>query len=672
MKMLVTILCCGTLMLGPAVAGAKELFDSKEILPNLESAPAGPSQGSSSSSQPPKAGLPRDTRLTNGVVSVLGAVPGIPPALSEVLSTVPATGGPAVPGVSSSVSSAQQKVAIPNEMPPEPSSPTGTPLPGAVEQSRAIRTSKQKITTTKPSASAPVLPPDKPVAPGLGDREKPTQEQRSLPAEEKALTSEPLSTLKEKNPEIGSPKEAGSMRQEPRPVLNQNDSKDLTEPDSSPCGATSSAGLLYQRFCMQEHQKALIETDDLDWGDPDCGCTPWLKSFTTYGLYPLWAKNEEGPVNFERWTRVGYFALTPDKEGHIHPPRQWTDKWGDRKQADRIPQRFGTALDLVISNNRWAVEEGAAEGLALTKSYVMFGLVDNVVEAVKTYGFNGVTIDFDFATLRGNNEVFHDYKHAYIAFIRNLRKALQGEQEGYGLHVTLGYYPGLTDQVFAKSEVEELADSVDLILFMPNQSPNNEKKQRGMERYDDYFKGFSYGDLSRIEKKVVFIFQSSSMALNLEMEDVNSNRFGGVGIWAPNQRSEKAIVLHVHDDIGVQGTDIVERTLQSAPSGSFCKLVCPNRTIIGTLMLTGVVVYVGGYLLWAFLPGVWLRRMIKAYRLYVFAGALILFLMFLSLGYCVPVRWPGLQGAVFLALLGLLGLWILKKYMDKKREATYP
>lgn len=510
------------------------------------------------------------------------------------------------------------------------------------------------------------------MASGSGDRAGPASEQSTVPAKQNASTPDVTSKAEETAIANSRHDDAGSKGQATRVARDQDDSKDLTESDNPPCGATTHAGLLYQRFCMLEQNKALIDADDLDWGDPDCGCTPWLKSFLTYGLYPLWAKNEEGPVNFERWTRVGYFALTPDNEGNIHPPRQWTDRAGERKQANRIPQRFGTALDLVISNNRWAVQSVASEGLALTKSYVMLGLVDDVVEAVKTYGFNGVTIDFDLATLRGNNEVFYNYKRAYIAFIRNLRKALQAEQRGYGLHITLGYYPGLTDQEFTKTEVEELADSVDLILFMPSLTPNNGKKQRGMERYDDYFKDFSYGDLLQIEKKVVFIFHSSSIALNLEMEDVNSKRFGGIGIWAPNQRSEKAITLHVHDDIGVQGTDIVERTLQSAPSGSFCKLVCPNRTIIVALMLPGVFIHIGGYLLWAFMPGVWLRHMVKTYRLYVFASALVLVLMFLSLGYCVPLRWPGLQAAVFLALLMLMGLWILKKYLNKKREAEYP
>lgn len=445
---------------------------------------------------------------------------------------------------------------------------------------------------------------------------------------------------------------------------------DTGDPDK--CGATTNAGLLYQRFCMLEQQRAAIQADGFNWGDPDCGCTPWLKSFLTYGLYPVWGKNEEGPVNFERWTRVGYFALTPDKEGHLHPPRQWTKKNGKRKQADLVPQRFGTALDLVISNNKWDFEGKTMPGLALPKIYAQFGLVDNIVDIVKTYGFNGVTIDFDIAPLLGRKEVLHDYKHAYISFIRNLRKALQAEQRGYGLHIMLGYYPGFTDQIFAKPDLEELADFVDLILFMPNLSPTTEKTPRGMERYDDYFKGLSYSDLAQFEKKVVFIFQSLSTALNQEMEDVNSNRFGGVGLWAPNQQSGTAIAQHVQDDVGVQGTDIVERTLQSAPSSAFCKLVCPNRAVIGTVMSLGILSYGVGYLLWTFLPGVWLRRTIKAYRLAVGAGAVVLFLMFLSLGYCVPVRWPGFQGAAVLTMLTLMALWILKKYFDKKREAGYP
>ncbi|MDI3464960.1 MAG: hypothetical protein OJF50_003781 [Nitrospira sp.] len=442
--------------------------------------------------------------------------------------------------------------------------------------------------------------------------------------------------------------------------------------DLDKCGATTSAGVLYQRFCMLEQQRAVIEADDFKWGDPDCGCTPWLKSFLTYGLYPVWAKSEEGPANFERWTRVGYFALTPDKEGHLHPPRQWLKKSGKRKQADLVPQRFGTAIDLVISNNKWDFEGKTTPGLALHKTYALVGLVDDIVEIVKTYGFNGVTIDFDIAPLRGRKEVLHDYKHAYISFIRHLRKALQAERRGYGLHIMLGYYPGFADQVFAKPDLEELANFVDLILFMPNLSPTTDKTPRGMERYDDYFKDFSYGDLAPFEKKVVFLFQSESKALNQEMEDLNSNRFGGVGIWAPNQRSESDVVQYVHDDVVVQGTDIVERTLQSAPSNAFCKLVCPNRAVIGTVMSMGILIYGVGYLLWAFIPGVWLRRTVKTYRLAVGAGALILFLLFLSLGYCVPVRWPGFQGAAVLTILMLMALWILKKYFDKKREAGYP
>lgn len=466
--------------------------------------------------------------------------------------------------------------------------------------------------------------------------------------------------------------EAGSSSRTSQTTVNPDGSKDLHEPDRIPCEATTSAGTLYERFCMLEHHRAAIEADGFNWGDPDCGCTPWLKSFVTYGLYPVWAKDEEGPVNFERWTRVGYFALTPDKEGHLHPPKQWTKKSGKHKQADRVPHRFGTALDLVISTNRWDITGGETPGLALHKTYALVGLVDDIVEIVKTYGFNGVTIDFDIAPLRGRQEVLHDYKHAYISFIRHLRKALQAERREYGLHIMLGYYPGFAEQIFAKPDLEELAHFVDLIVFMPNLSPNNEKAQRGLERYDDYFKGFSYGDLAQFEKKVVFLFQSESKALTQEMENVNSNRFGGVGMWAPIQQSEQAIAQYVQNDIGAQGMDLVERTLQSAPSSAFCKLICPNRVLIGTLMSMGILIYSLGYLSWAFLPGVWLRRTTKTHRLFVGVGALIVLIMFLSLGYCVPVRWPGFQGAAVLTLLMLMALWMLKTYFDKRREAEYP
>jgi hypothetical protein len=81
-------------------------------------------------------------------------------------------------------------------------------------------------------------------------------------------------------------------------------------------------------------------------------------------------------------------------------------------------------------------------------------------------------------------------------------------------------------------------------------------------------------------------------------------------------------------------------------------------------------VYVGGGILSVFLAE--LRRLYRTYLVYVLAGGIIIILLFLSLVFCVPSLWEGIQTQVVLALLILLGGYFVKSTVDKKRAANYP
>lgn len=481
-------------------------------------------------------------------------------------------------------------------------------------------------------------------------------------------------------------------REHSGPALELRDPPGEEHAPSSEAAPTSTgqvkptAESLRDRFMSQPPAPGL-DADGLNWEAADCGCVPVLSSFETYGLDPFWAKQDVGPVNFGIWSRIGYYALTPNETGGIQPPAGWMDKRG-KEQAALVPHRYGTKVDLVISNNKWAALDPERQGLALDTSYVLIELVDSIVALVSEFGFDGVTIDFNLSQFllpktavpqnqqtkdqRKDEKIKRKYVQSYVLFMKQLDKALKAKNEELRLHAVLEYYKDETNgklpRPFTKAELRELNESVDLLLFIPHLDDGTQLQ--AMKQYDDYFADYEYGEVATLEKKLVFILDTDDAALHKELADIRSDRFGGVGGWMLHKQIAVMMTDKLTDAAFMQSRDYVERFDSDPLPGRFCKLVCPNRSILVSLVVALTAVYVGAFLLSFFSPVV--GSLIHQHLQYAIAGAVLILFLSASLFLCVPVWSAGWQTEFTLLLVALAGGYAVKTVMDKRREATYP
>lgn len=648
MNMLMAIVWCSTLLLGSGVAGAEESLKEKEILEKEalrtgESAPAGSSQVRSINGGGQKA-VPDDLSVWPGGPSPFPSV-GVPEAPSRAPSEQPSAG-------------------LPDGRSARPSSPTGTPQPDAVEPHSVIRPPKPNVTMPKPTLSAPSPPPDKP----LPSRTK----ERGLSLEPTASTPMPSTTLNRVDGRSQLPSPSSVAQPAPREMMAESDSVAQPHPPK--------VKPLANRFLDPPLEK-VFNADRLSWDAADCGCVPALSTVETYGFYPFWDKNAVGPVNFGLWSRIGYYALTPDQAGQVKVPAGWMDSHGDKKAAS-VPHRYGTKVDLVIRNNKWAALSPEDENaLALDTTYVSLELIDNVMDLVSRFGFDGVTIDFDFSDFeRRLNEtkeskyqrVKKQYVQNYLLFMKQLSKALKAQNSELRLHAVLQYDKdpsGTLLRLFTASELKELSDSVDLFLFIPRVSPSLGQAQ-AMAQYDDYFTEFSYGAAAPIEKKLVFVMDTEEAVLEKELADIRSDRFGGVGGWLPRKAIDAEITTKWADPVFVQSRGYVERLIPDVFPSPFCKLVCPNRSLFVAVIVALMAVYGGAFLLSFFSPIV--EKVVTKHFRTVLLGALVIVVLIGSLVFCVPHWSMGWATELTLLFLLVVGGYAFSLMRIKKREATYP
>lgn len=428
----------------------------------------------------------------------------------------------------------------------------------------------------------------------------------------------------------------------------------------------------------------VLDADQLSWDAADCGCVPALTTFETYGFYPFWNKKDVGPVNFGIWSRIGYYALTPDEAGHVQAPAGWMASHG--RKAAAVPQRYGTKVDLVISNDKWAVNTEAGQGLPLTTNYVLMELVDNVVGLVSGFGFDGATIDFDFSAVvqprpygqresRKIEKTKRQYVQSYLLFMKQLRKGLKEQNPELRLHAVLHYVKDAKGEhipFFTRSELRELIDSVDLLLFLPQLTPSLDEptQVQAMKQYDEYFAEYTYGESAVIEKKLVFVLDAEGQALDMELADIRSDRFRGVGGWMLRKGIDLKMTRKWADPVFAQDRGYVDRFDSNVLPSPFCTLVCPNRSIFIAVIVALMTMYVGAFFLSFFSPVV--ETLVNTYRREVIGGGLVIVVLVGSLFFCVPqwsMGWATELTLVFLLLVGAYALYLMQV---KKREVNYP
>lgn len=125
----------------------------------------------------------------------------------------------------------------------------------------------------------------------------------------------------------------------------------------------------------------------------DNACVP-NQEFKAYGFYTL--NTTAGEVDFSVYSRVLYYALIPGPVGNIKVPTDWKSP-----SITQAAHKHGVKVDLAISNATWDFSPttgtdvpSKGTGLRLVKSYVLLNMVDEIVDTVNLYGFDGVVIDF--------------------------------------------------------------------------------------------------------------------------------------------------------------------------------------------------------------------------------------------------------------------------------------
>jgi hypothetical protein len=482
------------------------------------------------------------------------------------------------------------------------------------------------------------------------------------------------------------------------------------QPKPSPNGQAT----VLDRFTSQEGGANTKEARiSPEWTPTDCGCEPVPTSFQLFGLFPFQAITKETPINFAMWSRIEYASVSPDAYGTLP---SWNQP--NHERMNDLPHRYGRQVDVVISQNTWLTfNHEDPDALDLTSSQITQTLTDNIVNLVSRYEFDGVTIDFDFSRPLGvlkekNGELqqaraqkltqelveetsrdVHQLerrlvhlKHSYLSFIQQLHKALKEKNETYRLHLTLGDYGAVVlekdgvsttipSRLFTKQEMELLAESVDFLLFIPNVKESTGQWGKAMGAVDEAFQDYRYGEDSQIFKKLVIILDANERGaddkeiVGEEFKSIDSNRFGGVGIWAPNQNVEKVVRQKANEIVQREEDYVITFASEVLPKAP-CTVVCLHRAFVIPLLAGLAFVYVGGGILSVFLAE--LRRLYRTYLVYVLAGGVLIILLFLSLVLCVPSLWEGIQTQVVLALLMLLGGYFVKSTVDKKRAANYP
>ena len=667
MKAEIRVLCCIGLVLAPTLVGAIGWVGSKENIPSKRPAPNEMSQASSAHVTLAKAGASTDAEIRGSTSPGKDAIPEPLPSLNH---------DPLAPlsGEAAGSGSAAKRPAVSLPRPGSPLTATN-PSGGAGLKARQEKDAPPPIPPSA-SSSAPVSPSKHPS--GETATSKSTDEQSLHPLPPLTLNRvdggsqlPPPSSVAQTAP--------GGMAESD--LAGHTGQQNITGKESSVGQAQPPKEKSLANRFLDQPPVNVFNADQLSWDAADCGCVPALLTVETYGFYPFWDKKDVGPLNFGIWSRIGYYALTPDEAGHVQAPAGWMGSHGNKKAAP-IPHRYGTKVDLVIRNNKWAAlssEDG--KGLALDTTYVLLELMDNVVGLVSGFGFDGVTIDFDFSNFvkRFNETKERKYersrKHyvqSYLLFLKQLSKALKEQNSEIRLHAVLQYDKdtnGKLLQSFTPSELRELSDSVDLLLFIPQFSPSLDRLQ-AMEQYDDYFKEYSYGEAVAIEKKLVFVLDTEDAALEKELADIRSDRFGGVGGWLPRKAIDAEITGKWADPVFAQSRGYVERLDSDILPGPFCKVVCPNRSILVAVIVALIATYVGAFLLSFFSPVV--EKVVNAYFREVIVGALVIVFLIGSLFFCVPQWSMGWATELTVLFLLAVGGYAFNLMRTKKRETNYP
>ena len=174
------------------------------------------------------------------------------------------------------------------------------------------------------------------------------------------------------------------------------------------------------RFALADPAKKPDEDSELNPGAAGSSCVP-SQGFDALGFYTL--DKLDGKVDFSVYSRVLYYALSPGPLGNISIPVNW-----DGKTVTQAARLHGAKADLVIRNKKWKFDgkvtkgiRSTPDGLRMTKSFVLLNMVDEIVDTVNQFGFDGVVIDFRLPEDKLTQETFR-------FFIKRLKDRLKAKE----------------------------------------------------------------------------------------------------------------------------------------------------------------------------------------------------------------------------------------------------
>ena len=190
----------------------------------------------------------------------------------------------------------------------------------------------------------------------------------------------------------------------------------------------------------------------------DCGCAQTLVNKDNgpnyfYGFYPFWQDPTTTPINFEQFSRIGYFSATLDNENQLVLPSSWHEKapgnWQNLWQHQQsyaemvsMAHKYRVKVDLVVANHRadwqsfghnpsgnYFFSTALIEQLVRAIKTPLPGQVVNKLKPMMSFDFShertkadGITLDLHLSGVKTSKQTRH-----VIDFISQLRGALSSD-----------------------------------------------------------------------------------------------------------------------------------------------------------------------------------------------------------------------------------------------------
>lgn len=375
------------------------------------------------------------------------------------------------------------------------------------------------------------------------------------------------------------------------------------------------------QLLIESRNEGLTPPAPLQVEGDGCGCSRDFSSIV-YGFYPSWMAQTDQvrQVDFSLFNRIGFYALTLDRNGTINNPLQWDDGRGGATFINMAHQ-YRVAVDLTLYASDWRSWNDAAINNAVnsTMASAMKKLHDRnaplstylpaMIKNGSSPQADGVTLYFDDYT------VSNDGRENIVKFVSRLSKRLQATGRNLNLNIMLGLDTNtLGDQsvfkdlsaILLKSEEEGPAKVDNVLIFL--QESTSKAKKNIRRKIEDEFRG---ADRKAVLRKIIPVISPTGHERDPRgpfsqfTDDLIylQDNFAGVGFWPLPLRGDNGI-----DTLRETLVKLYTSTTPSNRFGSMvsnlapqlCQFACPNRWLfrIGFDLLAGMLLIYALFSIW--------------------------------------------------------------------------